>query len=42
MGTKGEGKSRLQAAEMRVLRMVEAVSRLDHVKNETVKERLRL
>ena len=35
-------KSRLQAAEIRVLRKMTGVSRLDHVRNETVRERLRL
>ena len=35
-------KSRLQATEMRMLRMIASESRLDHVRNETVRERLRL
>ena len=35
-------KSRLQATEMRMLRKIAGVSRLDHVRNETVRERLRL
>ena len=35
-------KSRLQATEMRVLRKITGVSRLDHVRNETVRERLGL
>ena len=35
-------KSRLQAAEMRVLRKIAGVSRLDHVRNEMVRERLGL
>ena len=35
-------KSRLQATEMRMLRKITGVSRLDHVRNETVRERLRL
>ena len=35
-------KSRKQAAEMRVLRKIAGVSRLDHVRNETVRKRLRL
>ena len=35
-------KSRLQATEMRVLRKITGVSRLDHVRNKTVRERLRL
>ena len=34
--------SRLQAAEMRVLRKIAGVSRLDHVRNEMVRERLRI
>ena len=34
------GKSRLQATEMRVLRKITGVSRMDHVRNETVRERL--
>ena len=32
-------KSRLQAAEMRVLRKIAGVSRLDHVRNEMVRKR---
>ena len=32
----------LAAAEMRVLRKIAGVSRLDHVRNEAVRERLRL
>ena len=35
-------KSRKQAAEMRVLRKIAGVSRLNHVRNETVRKRLRL
>ena len=35
-------KSSLQATEMRVLRKITGVSRLDHVRNETVRERLGL
>ena len=35
-------KSRLQATEMRVLRKVAGVTRLDQVRNETVRNRLRL
>ena len=35
-------KSRLQATEMRVLRKIAGVSRLDHVRNETVRDRLRV
>ena len=35
-------KSRLQATEIRMLRKIAGVSRLDHVRNETVRERLRL
>ena len=35
-------RSRLQAAEMRVLRKIAGVSRLDHVRNEMVRERLRI
>ena len=35
-------KSRLQAAEMRVLRKIAGVSRLDHIRNEMVRERLRV
>ena len=35
-------KSRLQATEMRMLRKIAGVSRLDRVRNETVRERLRL
>ena len=35
-------KFRLQAAEMRVLRNIAGVSRLDHVRNETMRERLRI
>ena len=35
-------KSRLQATEMRMLRKITGVSRLDHVRNETVRERRRL
>ena len=34
------GKSRLQATEMRVLRKITGLSRMDHVRNETVRERL--
>ena len=37
-----EEKSRLQATEMRVLRKITGVSRLDHIRNETVRERLGL
>ncbi len=33
-------KSRLQETEMRMLRKIAGVSRLDHVRNETVRERL--
>ena len=32
-------KSRVQAAEMRVLRKIAGVSRLDHVRNKTVRKR---
>ena len=35
-------KSRMLAAEMRVLRKIADVSRLDHVRNEMVRERLRI
>ena len=35
-------KSRLQATEMRVLRKIAGVTRLDQVRNETVRDRLRL
>ena len=35
-------KSRLQATEIRMLRKIAGVSSLDHVRNETVRERLRL
>ena len=35
-------KSRLQATEMKVLRKIAGVTRLDQVKNETVRDRLRL
>ena len=35
-------KSRLQATEMRVLRKIAGVTRLDQVRNETVRGRLRL
>ena len=35
-------KSRLQAMVIRVLRKIAGVSRLDHVKNETVREKLRI
>ncbi len=35
-------KSRFQATEIRMLRKIAGVSRLDHVRNETVRERLRL
>ena len=35
-------KSRLQATEMKVLRNIAGVTRLDHVRNETVRERLKL
>ena len=34
--------SRLQAAEMRVLRKIAGVSKLDHVRNEMVRKRLRI
>ena len=39
---KEKEKSRLQATEMRVLRKITGVSRLDHIRNETVRERLGL
>ena len=35
-------KSRLQATEMRVLRKIAGVTRLDQVRNETVRDRLRI
>ena len=35
-------KSRLQAVEMRVLRKIAGVSRLDNIRNEMVRERLRI
>ena len=39
---KEKEKSRLQATEMRVLRKITGVSRLDHIRNESVRERLGL
>ena len=39
---KEKEKSRLQATEMRVLRKITGVSRLDHIRNKTVRERLGL
>ena len=42
MGPNREGKSRLQATEMRVVRKIAGVTRLDQVRIETVRDRLRL
>ena len=42
VGSNREETPRLQATEMRVLRKIAGVSRLDHVRNETVRDRLRL
>ena len=35
-------RSRLQATEMKVLRKIAGVTRMDHVRNKTVRDRLRL
>ena len=41
LGAKGEGETRVQAAEMRVLRKIAGVRRMDHVRNEDIRAQLR-
>ena len=40
LGDKREGKSRLQAVEMSVVRKVVGVTRMDHIGNEEIRHRL--
>ena len=40
MGVEGEGKSRQQAMEMSILRRVAGVTRMDHIRNVEIRERL--